>query len=94
VQPQAPAQSEGASIAVRTQSSPPPADNTSALLEAIAKMRLEIFVYADEKEKRMVVIDGRRYLEGDQVGGRYRLEAITNEGAVISHGDARAILRP
>jgi hypothetical protein len=78
----------------RTQPPPPPPDQTAALLEAIAKMKLDVFVYADVREKRMVVIDGRRYAEGDQVDGRYLLEAITNEGAVLSHGGARAILRP
>jgi hypothetical protein len=57
-------------------------------------MKLDIFVYADVQDKRMVVIDGRRYVEGDQVGGRYLLEAITSEGVVLSHGGARAILRP
>jgi hypothetical protein len=42
----------------------------------------------------MVVIDGRRYVEGDQIEGRYLLESITSEGVVLSHGGARAVLRP
>jgi len=89
-----PPQSMEVRTEARTQPPPPPPDQTAALLEAIAKMKLDVFVYADVREKRMVVIDGRRYAEGDQVDGRYLLEAITNEGAVLSHGGARAILRP
>lgn len=94
VQSPAPPQSTEVRTEARTQPPPPPTDHTAALLEAIAKMKLGVFVYADVRDKRMVVIDGRKYAEGDQVDGRYLLEAITNEGAVLSHGGARAILRP
>jgi hypothetical protein len=91
---QAPPQGEETQRGARVQSPSPPADNTPALLDAIARMKLDVFVYADVQDKRMVVIDGRRYVEGDQVAGRFLLEAITSEGVVLSHGGAKAILRP
>jgi hypothetical protein len=87
-------QSAEVRIDARAQSPPPPVDNTPALLEAISRMKLDVFVYADVSDKRMVVIDGRRYVEGDQIEGRYLLESITSEGVVLSHGGARAVLRP
>jgi hypothetical protein len=57
-------------------------------------MKLGVFVYTDVKAKRMVVIDGRNYAEGDLVDGRYLVEAITSEGVVLSREGERALLKP
>jgi general secretion pathway protein B len=62
--------------------------------EAADKMTLNIHVYSEAKEERLVFIDGKKYLEGDYVGGQYLLEEITPEGAVLSHEGEKAILRP
>jgi len=62
--------------------------------EAADRMILNIHVYSESKEERMVFIDGRKYLEGDYVDGQYLLEEITPEGAVLSHKGEKAILRP
>jgi hypothetical protein len=42
----------------------------------------------------MVVISGRRYVKGQLVDGRYLLEDITPEGAVLSYRGERTLLRP
>ncbi|HWT81574.1 MAG TPA: general secretion pathway protein GspB [Candidatus Methylomirabilis sp.] len=57
-------------------------------------MRLDVFVYTGVKADRMVVINGRRYAEGQYVDGVYLLEEITSEGAVLSYQGERALLRP
>jgi general secretion pathway protein B len=62
--------------------------------EAADKMTLNIHVYSEAKEERLVFIDGKKYLEGDYVGGQYLLEEITPEGAVLSREGEKAILRP
>jgi general secretion pathway protein B len=65
-----------------------------SLLDALAKMKLEIFVYTDVSKDRMVIINGRKYAEGEQVDGLYLLEAITREGAVLTYQGERALLQP
>lgn len=74
---------------------PPPAPPEMPTLEqAIAKMRLDVFVYSAAEADRMVVINGRRYREGELVEGQYRLESILPEGAVLGHQGERALLKP
>jgi general secretion pathway protein B len=80
------------------QASPPqtsvlPAKPT-ALQDAMAKMMLDVFVYTNVKADRLVVINGRRYVEGQYVDGLYLLEEITPQGAVLSYQGERALLRP
>jgi general secretion pathway protein B len=74
--------------------SPPPPENGPTLQEAVAKMKMGVFVYTEVKAKRVVVIDGRSYVEGDLVDGRYLVEAITSEGVVLSREGERALLKP
>jgi general secretion pathway protein B len=64
------------------------------LQEAVAKLTLDVFVYTAVKTDRMVVINGRRYVEGQYVDGLYFLEDITPEGVVLSYQGERALLRP
>ena len=75
--------------------SPPaqPAPPTT-LVDALAKMRLDLFVYTDVPADRMVVINGRKYGEGEEVDGLYRVESITREGALLSYKDEKLLLRP
>ena len=75
-------------------SSPPLLEILPTLQEAVARMKLGVFVYTDVKAKRMVVIDGRSYAEGDLVDGRYLVEAITSEGVILSREGERALLKP
>jgi len=57
-------------------------------------MRLDLFVYTDVPADRMVVINGRKYGEGEEVDGLYRVESITREGALLSYKDEKLLLRP
>ena len=65
-----------------------------ALPDAMAKMTLDVFVYADSEADRMVTINGRRYMKGQLVDGRYLVEDITPEGVLLSFQGERALLRP
>lgn len=79
---------------VLTPSPPSLPAKTPTLREAMAKMTLDVFVYTAVKADRMVVINGRRYVEGQYVDGLYMLEDITSEGVVLSYQGERALLRP
>ncbi len=70
--------------------SPPPG---ITLREAIAQMKISILVYDETKSERMVFINNRKYQEGDYIDGRYLVENITLEGAVLSYKEERALLR-
>jgi general secretion pathway protein B len=70
----------------------PPSPPT--LGEALARMKLDIFVYTEVPKDRMVIINGRKYVEGEHVDEVYLLEAITREGAVLSYQGERALLQP
>jgi hypothetical protein len=65
-----------------------------ALGTAISKMTLNAFVYADTEADRMVMINGQRYVKGQQVDGHYLVEDITPEGVLLSFEGERALLRP
>jgi hypothetical protein len=76
---------------------PPPSSlpaKPPTLREAMAKMTLDVFVYTGVKADRMVVINGRRYVEGQYIDELYLLEDITPEGPVLSYQGEHAILRP
>jgi hypothetical protein len=83
-----------AHVAPVVPSPPPSPPKPSTLQEAMAKMTLDVFVYTDVKTERMVVINGRRYVQGQYVDGVYLLEDITAEGAVLSYQGEHALLRP
>ncbi len=62
--------------------------------EAVSEMTMSVLFFSENSEKSMVFIDGRKYVEGDVVAGKYLIEAITPEGAVLSYGGERITLRP
>ena len=74
--------------------SPAPPAPAPSLRDAMAKMTVETLLHTENPEQRMVVINGRRYVEGQYVEGRYLIEAITPEGAVLSYQGERALLTP
>lgn len=77
---------------------PQPVANADApvasLEEAVRKMRMTILMYSDAPSERMVFINGKKYVEGDHVEGRYLLENITMDGAVLSYQGEQVILSP
>jgi len=93
VQPQtstrsvAPPVADGTSSHEGTQSAP------ASLREALAKMTMTILMYSDIKSESMAFINDRKYVEGEYIDGRYLLESITPEGAILSYQGERALLR-
>jgi len=75
----------------------PEADDTApkpiSLREAVAGMKMTLLSYSEDKSERMVFIDGRKYVEGDYVDGKFLLERITAAGAVLSYQEEQALLR-
>ena len=65
-----------------------------ALRDAVARMIMTMHMFSEMKGERLVFINGRKYVEGDAVEARYLLEQITAEGAVLSYGSERAVLKP
>ncbi len=91
-EPSANADRAGAEVVLPSPPSLPA--KTPTLREAIAKMTLDVFVYTAAKADRMVVINGRRYVQGQYVDGLYLLEDINPEGVILSYQGERALLRP
>jgi general secretion pathway protein B len=91
--PPATASSKPAAI---EQTPAPPASlaKPASFSEAMAMMNLSLLLYSDVPAERIVFINGRKYVEGDHIDGKYLLESITLEGAVLSYQGERAILRP
>ncbi len=95
VPPQAqPTAMPAAAPAVDAPSTPSAVENRSvSLREALDKMTISVLMYAEAKSERRVYINGRKYIEGDYVDGRYLVESITLEGVVLSYEGERALLR-
>jgi Type II secretion system protein B len=58
-----------------------------------AGLKLEALIYSDLPAQRMVFINGRRYVEGDMVDGKLRVEEIQEEGVALSDQGRRFTLR-
>lgn len=75
---------------------PPPAapgvPRTRQVREAMEKLHLNVLVYSESQADRMVSIEGRQYVEGQHVQGKYLLESITPEGAILSAEGERVLL--
>jgi general secretion pathway protein B len=56
-------------------------------------LRLEVLVYADDPAERSAWINGRRYIEGQRVHGRFAVELITPDSVVLGGEGARVVLR-
>ena len=56
--------------------------NTS---QRLAAMRFSSHIFASDKDLRMVVVDGRRMIEGDTFGGGIHLHQITEDGVVFEY---------
>jgi hypothetical protein len=52
-------------------------------------MTLDVLVYSEREAERLVFISGRKYVQGQLVGDRVLLEAITREGALLSYQGER-----
>ncbi|HEV8473175.1 MAG TPA: general secretion pathway protein GspB [Methylomirabilota bacterium] len=87
-------------VVARPAPTPPPVAATPSPAVAPAApraekaLKLEVIVYSDERPKRMVFINGRKYVEGDTVGDGARIEEIQSNAVVIVEEGRRVTLRP
>lgn len=86
--PAAPAQ--GTPAPTVTPPAPPAAAPTSP---SLAGLRLEALIYSDVPEKRMIFVNGRKYVEGDTIEGRLRVDEIQEDGVALSEQGHRMTLR-
>jgi len=74
-----------------------PAPEATPLLETLSAgarrgipaLNLDIHIHSADPAKRFVVINGRRYREGDRLGEGPVLETVTRDGAILRQGDQR-----
>ena len=67
--------------------------NPPSLREIVASMKMEVHVYSENQDRRMVYINGKKYVEGDYMEHDCVLESITPEGVLLKRGEETAILR-
>lgn len=77
---------------------PPPAksgapSSTTALAGMFPALHLQALVYSDVPAQRMVFINGRKYVEGQEVDAGLVLDEITEQGALLSYRGRRYLLR-
>lgn len=58
-----------------------------------AGLRLEALIYSDLPAKRMIFVNGRKYVEGDVIDGRLHVEEIQEDGVALSEQGRRFTLR-
>jgi len=59
----------------------------------LAGLRLEALIYSDVPAERMIFIKGRKYVEGDMIEDRVRIEEIQEDGVALSEQGRRSTLR-
>jgi len=60
----------------------------------VAKLRVEVIVYSDQRPLRWAYISGRRYVEGDAIGDGARVEEIQSNSIILVEDGRRITLRP
>lgn len=58
------------------------------------ELRLTIHVYSADEAQRFVLVNGERFVVGDQLGQGARLVDIRREGAIVDFRDYRFLLEP
>ncbi len=58
----------------------------------MAALNLDVHVYSDQREKRFVMINSRRYREGEPLREGPLLESISQDGAILQHQGQRFLL--
>jgi hypothetical protein len=81
-------------VAAVPPSAPTPPAAAAPRAERSSTLKLEVIVYSDERPKRFVFINGRKYVEGDAVAEGARIEEIQANAVVITEDGRRVTLRP
>jgi hypothetical protein len=58
-----------------------------------AALRIEVLVWAAERGRRMVYLNGRRYVEGEKLDDGTVVEQIARDGVILVHDGKRVRLR-
>lgn len=61
---------------------------------ALPSIHIDLLAYYNDPAGRMVLINQRRYTEGDLVEGQLKLEEIVHGGVILSFAGQRFLLRP
>lgn len=73
---------------------PAAAQSGETIQQAVARMTLTLLVFEDAEADRRVFINGKKYVTGDLIEGKYLIERITLEGATLSYNGTKVLLRP
>ena len=72
---------------------PPLKSDDPTTAPELAGLRLEALAYSDLPEKRMIFVNGHKYVEGDVIEGRLRVEEIQEDSVALSEEGRRITLR-
>ena len=61
---------------------------------AVPDLKVSLMAYVPNAADRLVYIKNRRYVEGDVIEGKLKVEVITRKGVVLSYDGARFLLPP
>ncbi|CAN5904849.1 hypothetical protein BH20PSE1_BH20PSE1_26120 [soil metagenome] len=61
---------------------------------AVPDLKVSLMAYAPNAADRLVYIKNRRYVEGDVIEGKLKVETITRKGVVLSYDGERFLLPP
>jgi general secretion pathway protein B len=84
--PSGPAPSAAPEPAPTVATSVPLSQMPAAQRAALPSLKLSVHVFADEATRRFAIIDGRRHVEGDELGGGVRLREIQRDGVLLDIG--------
>jgi hypothetical protein len=93
-----PAEAEPASLtpprtSILTSPAPPAVAPVDPTTPAVAGLRLEALIYSEVPAKRMIFVNGRKYVEGDTIEDRLHIEEIQEDGVALSEQGRRFTLR-
>jgi general secretion pathway protein B len=69
-----------------------PSDSPLAPNYVAPELSMDVHVYSEKPDQRFVLINSRRYREGEQLKEGPVVEAITREGALLRYGEQRFML--
>ena len=61
---------------------------------AVPDLKVSLMAYVPNPADRLVYIKNRRYVEGDVIEGKLKVEIITRKGVVLSYDGERFLLPP
>ncbi len=61
---------------------------------AVPDLKVSLMAYVPNPAERLVYIKNRRYVEGDVIEGKLKVETITRKGVVLSYDGERFLLPP